>query len=65
MDIYGDIMRAERCRTMNYGADIAEECEVRCPICNSVDWDFLLRDNYGDIIGCEDCVTKVYIDEIM
>ncbi len=64
MHTYEDIMRAERARTMNYGADIDDEYEVHCPICNSTDWEYLLRNNYGDIIGCQECVSKVYLDEM-
>lgn len=64
MDFYADIMRAERSRTMNYGADADDESELRCPICNCTEWDYLLRDNCGDIIGCQECVSKVYPEEL-
>lgn len=64
MDDYAEIMRLERCRTMNYASDIPEDTEIKCPICNSSDWDFLLKDVHGDVIGCEDCVSKIYYNEL-
>ena len=64
MNVYEDVMRAERCRTMNYGADFDDESDMHCPICNSDEWEYLFRNSYGDIIGCQDCVSKVYIEEI-
>ena len=64
MNEYADIMRLERIRTMNYGSDIPEESEAKCPVCGSGEWDFLLKDCHGDIIGCEDCVSKIYYNEL-
>ncbi|MCR4718371.1 MAG: hypothetical protein K5768_01925 [Firmicutes bacterium] len=64
MNEYAEIMRMERCRTMNYGADFPEESEAKCPVCSGTDWDFLLKDCHGDIIGCEDCVSKIYYNEL-
>lgn len=60
MSFYDDVMRAERQRTMDYGEDIPDGDEVQCPVCGSVEWDFLLRDCHGDLIGCQECVSKVY-----
>lgn len=64
MDVYTDIMRAERSRTMRYGAELDECCEIRCPVCNSAEWEYLFRDNGGDIVGCQECVSKIYPDEL-
>ena len=67
MNEYAEVMRMERCRTMNYGNDYgieAEESEAKCPMCGGTDWDFLLKDCHGDIIGCEDCVSKIYYNEL-
>ena len=64
MNEYAEIMRSERCRTMNYGADFPEESESKCPVCGSAEWDFLIKDCHGDIIGCEDCVSKIYYNEM-
>ena len=44
MNEYAEIMRMERCRTMNYGADFPEESEAKCPVCSSTEWDFLIKD---------------------
>lgn len=64
MQEYAEIMRSEKCRTMNYGADIPEESEAKCPVCESSEWDFLVKDFHGDVIGCEDCVSKIYYNEL-
>ena len=64
MNEYAEIMRMERSRTMNYGDDYGEESEVKCPVCDSSEWDFLLKDCHGDVIGCEECVSKIYYDEL-
>ncbi|MBR4721394.1 MAG: hypothetical protein IK057_06510 [Clostridia bacterium] len=64
MNEYAEIMRMERSRTMNYGADYGDETEIKCPVCGSSEWDFLLKDCHGDLIGCEECVSKIYYDEL-
>ena len=64
MNEYADIMRSERCRTMNYGNDYEDGTDRECPVCGGADWDFLLKDCHGDIIGCQDCVSKIYYNEI-
>ncbi len=64
MNDFAEIMKLEKCRTMNYGNDIGEESEAKCPICESSDWDFLIKDCHGDIIGCEECVSKIYYNEL-
>ena len=43
--------------------DIFDGDEYECPVCTSHDWDFLLKDCHGDIIGCQECVTKIYPGE--
>ena len=35
MNFYDEVMKAERQRTLNYGADIPEEAEIECPVCGS------------------------------
>ncbi len=64
MGFYDDMLRAERQRTMNYGADIPDGDEVVCPVCGSGEWDFLFKDCHGDLIGCQECVSKLYIEDL-
>lgn len=63
MGFYDEVLRAERQRTLGCGLDIEESDEVQCPICGSVEWEFLFKDYHGDTIGCQECVTKTYPDE--
>lgn len=37
--------------------------ERRCPVCNSDNCWSLFKDSSGDIVGCDECVTSIYIDE--
>ncbi|MBO5059970.1 MAG: hypothetical protein J6C82_03560 [Clostridia bacterium] len=64
MGFYDDVMRAERRRTLDYAADIPDGDEVQCPVCGGYDWDFLLKDCHGDVIGCQECVTKLYWEDL-
>lgn len=64
MGFYTDVLKAEKQRTMNYGADICEEETIQCPVCGGDDWNFLIKDAHGDYVGCQDCISKVYLDEI-
>ncbi len=64
MGFYSDVLRAERQRTMNYGADFNEHTDVQCPVCGGVEWNFLIKDTHGDYVGCQDCISKVYLSEI-
>lgn len=63
MSFYDEVLRAERQRTLGFGMDVLDGDEFECPFCGSIDWDFLLKDCHGDIIGCQECVTKVYPGE--
>ncbi len=63
MSGFNDIMRCERYRTAGYGL-WQEEPAAECPICGSTEWDFLMRGSFGDIVGCEGCITKVYPGEL-
>ena len=38
--------------------DCKEPCVPRCPICRE-EVDFFYKDKYGDIVGCEECVSTV------
>lgn len=64
MNFYDEVMKCERQRTLNYGADVPEEMGAECPFCGSVEWDFLLKDCHGDFIGCQECVSKIYPSEL-
>ena len=63
MSFYEEVLRAERQRTMGFGMDIPDGDEFICPVCGSSEWDFLLKDCHGDIIGCQECVSKVYPED--
>ena len=63
MSLYNDILRSEIQRTIEPQMDIYDGDEFECPVCGSCEWDFLLKDCHGDIIGCQECVTKVYLGE--
>ena len=63
MSFYDEVLRAERQRTLGFGMDIRDGDEFECPVCGSIDWDFLLKDCHGDVVGCQECVTKIYPDE--
>ena len=63
MSLYSDILRSERQRTLGLQMDIYDGDEFECPVCGSCEWDFLLKDCHGDIIGCQECVTKIYPGE--
>lgn len=60
MSFYDDVMRMERMRTGNYGADCAEYIPPRCPICKSRNWDFVYKNYAGEVIGCDCCVKEDY-----
>lgn len=55
-----NVMRAERARTGNYGADCDYDEELRepCPMCGSVRYEKVFKYNDGGICGCDDCVTE-------
>ena len=62
--MYRDVMNAERARTGNYGNDYYEDEEVvRCEICGR-ETDTVYLDKDGDIVGCENCIQRRYVDEI-
>ena len=63
MNFYNEVLRAERERTSGFGGDIYDGDEYECPLCGSCEWDFLLKDCHGDIIGCQECVTKIYPED--
>lgn len=64
MNDYDEFLRTERKRAFGFSGNIYENDEdFECPICGSCDWDFLFKDCHGDVIGCQECVTKIYPDE--
>ena len=63
MNEYADIMRMERARTGNYGADIDDTLPV-CPICGEESNMFYKNKASGYFVGCENCVKTVYADEV-
>lgn len=38
---------------------------VRCPVCNSSSSEFIYKSSYGEILGCNDCITRCLSDEIV
>lgn len=62
MSFYDEVLRMERQRIGSF-ADPADDDEIKCPFCGSSDWDFILKDCHGDVVGCQECVTKSYPDE--
>lgn len=52
-----NIMRAERARTGNYGADDEAELQA-CPICGSVLYEKVFENKFGNICGCDDCIKE-------
>lgn len=60
MNSYKNIFTMERGRTMNYGADIQQIAKTPCPVCSSKSWDYLLRDKDGELVGCDDCLKRIY-----
>lgn len=62
MNEMDNILRAEAERTGHYGAD--EVTVPECPCCGGDTWEYLLEDVNGRIVGCSDCVTKDYGDDL-
>lgn len=60
MNEYQNIMKMERCRTLDYAMSIPDLPMHACPVCGSVRWDYLLKDKSGDFVGCDDCLSKIY-----
>lgn len=59
MSEFDNIMRAERARTGNYGADCDfDEQHEPCPMCGSVRYESYFEDKNGCICGCNDCITE-------
>ena len=62
MNEYAQIMRMERERTGDYGNDTGEDCPA-CLICGKTS-DTFYRNRNGDFVGCDNCIRKVYYDEL-
>ena len=60
MNSYKNVMTMELCRTGRFGADILFEENEPCPVCSSKSWDYLLRDKDGILVGCDECLSKIY-----
>lgn len=45
-------------RTMVEGYPHGEPTYPHCPVCGE-EVDTFFRDRYGDIVGCEECLSKV------
>lgn len=57
MGLYDEVLRCERARL-----EPEEEIPIEaCEFCGSKNYDYLLKDKHGDIVGCDDCVTRVYL----
>lgn len=59
MSFYDEVLRCESQRL----APEDEPDEVECEACGSIHYDYLVRDFNGHIVGCDDCITKVYRGE--
>ena len=58
----GAVSEMERQRTGNYGYNVEDYQEKRCPVCGAIDpEDFYVAN--GDCIGCAECVRKVNYDD--
>lgn len=57
---YEEVMQMERARTANYGMDVEEFIPPKCPACKRRNYDYVVRDRHGKVIGCDECVTKDY-----
>ena len=58
MSLYDDVLNCERARLEPDEEEITIE---PCEFCGSKSYDYLLKSKDGDIVGCDDCVTKVYL----
>ncbi len=61
MSYINDIVRCEQERMV---CDMYDESQAQCPECGSSSWDYLMKNVCGDIVGCEECVTRMYADEL-
>ncbi len=61
MSYIDDVVRSEQERIM---CDLYEDCRAQCPECGSCSWDYLVKNVCGDVVGCEECVSKLYADEL-
>lgn len=53
-----NILRMERARLRD--EDEYDYIPPRCPICKKRNYDFVYRNLYGEVIGCEMCVKEDY-----
>lgn len=58
MSLYDDVLRCERARLEPDEEDAPIE---PCEVCGCINYDYLLKHRDGDIVGCDNCVTKVYL----
>jgi hypothetical protein len=58
MSHYDDVLRCERARLE---PDEDEMVIEPCEFCGSKNYDYLLKNNDEEIVGCDDCVTRVYL----
>lgn len=61
MKNYKDTMRCESQRLGTGCRDDDLRCE--CPVCGCRYWDYLICDCRADIIGCSDCIRRIYPDD--
>lgn len=55
---FDNLMRAERARTGNYGADCYDdesEALTPCDICGCTNYEFAVVDSCGNVEGCSNC----------
>lgn len=61
MNAYSEIMRCENQRLAGGVCGDDDRCE--CPVCGSRCWDYLICNYQTDIVGCTDCVSRMYPEE--
>lgn len=63
MSEFSNIMRAERARTGNYGADRDfDKHPEPCPMCGSIRYEKYFETKNGIICGCDECITGKWVD---
>lgn len=58
MSHYDDVLRCERARLE---PDDDEPIVEPCECCGCTNYDYIFENREGEIVGCDNCVTKVRI----
>ena len=52
-----DVLNCERQRLAPEEEYIPEPCEI----CGQTSYDFIVKNFYGEVVGCEECIKKEYL----